>query len=1117
MRIKLLDQIIYMSKIALYSVVIQAMLASVLMATSAEGQTKSIEKIYLSVKFEETKLEEIFKEIEERTAFKFAFNETLINLQEKITVHVNNNSLGEVLRVLSKESHLKFRRVGSDIFVSNTESNKPEVSEKLLSIDSLEGREISGRVNSADSPSGLPGVNILIKGTTRGTVSDINGNYKLQINDGDVLSFTYIGYMTHEVAVGDQSVIDVNLIIDAENLEEIVVIGYGTVLKSDVTGSVASVSSEELTAYPASGITQALQGRAPGLSVQSNNGDPGGSYKVRIRGGTSINASSDPLFVVDGFPTGSAPPAEDIESIEILKDASATAIYGSRGANGVIMITTKRGKSGETKVNFSSSYSVQSEINNLDLLNGQEFAEYINTFEASFGRPEPYADPASFRNGTDWQDAILQQGSIENYNVSVSGGNDHVKYYASGIYYNHKGIIKNSDYQRYSITSNLDIKASDRVNVGLNLFVRRIGQGAVKTQETSGGIQNLGVIGSAYKFEPIQGIYDVNGDFTTSTIGDPQDNPFALATQRQSDTQEDRVQPNIYAEVEIFDGLKFRTNFGTVISNERMGYYVPRTLLQGMGVNGLAELEFKRGTTLLNENYFTYSKKFGANHNFTVVGGYSYQSFTKEFSFSGSQTFVNDAGIYWNLRGGANPLIPSSALEESVLSSYYGRLMYSFKSKYLVTVTNRYDGSSRFAKNNKWAYFPSAALGWNMHKESFLSGIDAISELKLRASYGVTGNQAIDPYESLASLEDVLAVEQGNIVNAVAPATIANDDLTWESTTQIDVGVDLGLLGDRIVLNADYYRMVTSDLLFQIPLPLYSGTPNGYLGNAGEVENKGFELGINSVNIDGAFKWNMDVNISANRNKILSLSDTVDILYKNVPGATLSDDQQILRAGQPIGLFYGYVYEGVQQEGEEGLTYGEGVGGEKFRDIDEDKVLTAEDRTIIGDPNPNFIWGLNNTFTFKGIDLNIFFQGSQGNDIANYTRLELDGLVAKSNATSAVKRSWTAENPNTDVPAVKSRPARFSSRWIEDGSYIRLKSVALGYTFPSVVLEKIKLRSARFYISGQNLWTSTNYSGVDPEVGFRSSGAGDSNKNLGLDYMSYPMAKSYTIGLSIGF
>lgn len=1077
------------------------------------GQTKSIDEIYVSLSDTNTQLLSVLKNLESQTGFQFLYNEGILDVNNRVSLESSSRPMGDVLRDLSKESGLMFRRVNNDVFVT-TKDEEQNQEENTAPVQ--EAWTIKGKITAEDSPSGVPGVTIVIKGLNRGTVSDIDGNYELEVNRGDILLFSYIGYQSEEITISNQTQLNIDLTIDLGELQEVVVIGYGTVLKSDVTGSVASVGSEALTAYPASGVTQALQGRAPGVSVQSNNGDPGGSYKVRIRGGTSINASSDPLFVVDGFPTGSAPPAEDIESIEILKDASATAIYGSRGANGVIMITTKRGKAGQTRVDFRSSYSVQSEINKLDLLDASEFAEYMNAVEASGGRDPMFDDPAALGKGTNWQDEILRKGSIQNHSISISGGSDNMKYYVSGIYYDHQGIIANSDYQRYSITSNLDIKASDRVNLGLNLFTRRIDQGAIKTQETSSSAHNQGVIGAAYKFSPTLGIYDEDGNFTRSIVGDPSDNPYALATERESSTQEDRVQPNIYAEVKILEDLKFRSNIGAVISNERRGYYAPRTLLQGESLGGVAELTFRRKSTLLNENYFTFSKQFGGDHNLNIVAGYSYQSFISEYGFSANQTFVNDAGIYWNMGGGTNMVLPSSSLEESVLSSYYGRLNYSYKSKYLLTVTNRYDGSSRFSKNNKWAYFPSAALGWNAHNEAFLQDVSFLSELKLRASYGVTGNQAINPYQTLASLKEVLTTQQGHIVNAVAPATIANNDLTWESTAQVDIGADIGLFEDRIIINTDYYRMVTSDLLFEVPLPEYSGFSTA-LRNAGEVENRGYELGISSRNIVGAFKWNMDVNFSINRNKILKLSDTVDVFYKNTPGAVLGGENQILRVGEPVGMFYGYVYEGVQQEGEEVLSGGEGVGGEKFKDVNEDGMLTSEDRTIMGNPNPDFIWGFNNTFTFKGFDLNIFFQGSQGNEIANYTRYELDGLIGKSNATSAMKDSWTPENTNTDVPAIKARPARFSSRWIEDGSYIRLKSLAIGYTLPKSWVQKMNMRSFKIYVSGQNLWTATNYSGVDPEVSFRSSGAQDSNRNLGLDFASYPMAKSYTVGLSVGF
>ncbi|MEK6476564.1 TonB-dependent receptor [Catalinimonas sp. 4WD22] len=979
-------------------------------------------------------------------------------------------------------------------------------------------QSISGKVTDLETGEGLPGVNILAKGTSTGTVSDMDGNYRLTVADEvTTLVFSSIGYETEEVQINNRSTIDLALSPDIQSLSEVVVVGYGTVKKSDLTGSVASVSSEELTAYPAIGAEQALQGRAAGVQVQANNGEPGAAYKVRIRGGTSINSSSDPLYVVDGFPGAAIPPPEDIASMEVLKDASATAIYGSRGANGVIMITTKKGEAGQTKIDLNTSWSLQNEINRLDLLNGEQFARYINEVDASADRDPTFANPAQFGEGTDWQDEIFQQGAIQNYQLSVSGGNENVRYYVSGVVYDQKGIIINSDFSRYSITSNLDIDATDKLKIGLNLFARRSSREGILSQEGSGGTNGAGVISSAFRFEPTQGIYDADGDYTISQIGDPFDNPVAIARERSNEQVSDRLQANIFGEYQIFENLTFRTTLGGSLDNMREGTYISTLLNAGRSVGGDGTINSGKDTDLINENYLTYNKTFDGVHELTVMAGYSYQSFRDESWSARGQSFITNAGLWWDLDGSSVWQQPGSGLIESELSSYYGRINYGFDSKYLLTFNARYDGSSRFARNNKWAFFPSGAFAWNMSEEGFLQDVDMLSQLKLRASYGITGNQGIGPYQSLAQFGTVFAVVNGQPANAVRPTDVANDNLSWESTAQLDIGVDVGFFNDRINLIADYYRMVTSDLLFSVPLPEYSGY-SSQLQNIGEVENKGFEFTLNSRNLVGEFKWEMGLNLSLNRNKVLTLPEGNDIFYASNPGHILTDETQILREGEPVGTFFGWVYEGVAQSEDEVLEGAEGVGGEKYADLDGDGVLTNEDRTLIGNPHPDFIYGWNNTFRWRNFDLNMFIQGSQGNEIMNYTRFELDWLTGKNNATTDALDRWTPENTDTNVPKASfSRPARPSTRWIEDGSYVRLKNLALGYTLPATTMESIGLRALRVYVSAQNLLTITNYKGFDPEVNYQSGGNTNSNRNLGLDYGSYPNAKSYTVGLHIGF
>jgi TonB-linked SusC/RagA family outer membrane protein len=494
------------------------------------------------------------------------------------------------------------------------------------------------------------------------------------------------------------------------------------------------------------------------------------------------------------------------------------------------------------------------------------------------------------------------------------------------------------------------------------------------------------------------------------------------------------------------------------------------------------------------------------------MGGYSFQSFSSESSTASGSGFLTDASTWWNLGGASISEQPSSSLVESELSSFYGRINYSIKDRYLFTANARYDGSSRFAKNNKWAFFPSGAFAWNVYKEGFLADSETISQLKLRASYDITGNQAISPYESLARFRYVFSVDNGDIVNAVSPLSVANNDLSWESTAQADFGLDLGLFNNKLLINADYYNKKTSDLLFSVPLPYYTGYYQ-QLKNIGEVENKGFEFAVEVVDIVKAIHWNSKFNISLNRNKVLALPEGNDVLYRSAPGQFVGiQNSQILKEGEPIGSFFGLIYEGVQQSGDELLDGAEGLGGERFKDVLEDGILTNEDRTIIGDPNPDFYWGWNNNFSFKNFDLNIFIQGVQGNDMINYTRMGLESQLGRLNTTTAILDSWTPANTDTDVPSMVARNERLSSRWVEDGSFIRLENVVLGYNFPKSMLNKMKLGSLRIYVSGQKLLTFTNYKGFDPEVSWSSG-----NRNLGLDYGSYPNTRNFTVGVNVGF
>ena len=976
----------------------------------------------------------------------------------------------------------------------------------VLSLASMaygQSRVLTGKVTSSEDKQPLPGVSVLVQGSQKGTITDIEGNYSLEVDDNTILVFSFIGFTSQTVKTVGLTSLNVTMDIDMMSLEEVVVVGYGSVKKSDLTGSVASVKAEAISAFPALSAVQTLQGRAAGVMISGNNGGaPGTDYTIRVRGTNSVNASSEPIRVVDGFVGGEMPPPEDIESIEILKDASATAIYGSRGSNGVILVTTKKGKAGQIKVDFNHSYSVQNTTNKLDLLNGPQFATYIQNFSPNY---------EYLGSDTDWQDVIYRQGAIANNQISVSGGTNDVRYYISGTYFDQQGIVIGSGYNRYSVNSNFDVKANNFLKIGASLYARRSTDNGIRTQEGTGGSGQAGVVGAAMRFNPDLGIYDDNGNFTVAQVGDQIDNPYAMAKQYDRERVTDRFQSNTFAEVELTDWLSFKTTLGLGITNWREGEFWPTTLIRGKGSNGIASINAQKQTSLISENYFTINKEIGS-HSLVWVNGYSYQKNVNEEWEASTAGFINNASRFWALNQGANPNAPSSGYSESTIISYYSRVNYSFKHRYSLTFTARQDGASNFAASNKWGFFPSAAVAWDVKSESFMSSVNAVDQLKVRVSYGAVGNQAIGAYQSLARL----AVRNPHIAgtNALGVGSLANDKLSWETTEQFDIGLDLAFIRGRVQVTTDYYNKQTKDLLFNRPLPSYVGVGSQWQ-NIGTLENKGFEFAVNTQNTVGVVKWQTDFNFSINKNKIIKLADSVEY-YGSTPGhMLLGSSSQLLLEGKPIGVFYGYQYAGIYQNGDTfipGSGFEQEAGGEKFVDLNGDNQLNNTDRAIIGNPHPKFIWAFGNTVSYKNFDLNVFFQGSQGNDLLSFTQMELETLSGKANASTAALRAWTAENPNTDIPRASSaRTYKVSSRWVYDASYIRLKNIAIGYTLPKAMLNKAHIRSLRVYASAQNLLTITDYPGLDPEVNYQNS-----SRNIGLDYASYPNVRSFTFGVNLG-
>ncbi len=984
----------------------------------------------------------------------------------------------------------------------------------VSSLGLAQTKTVTGTVVSSTDGMGVPGVNVVEKGTSNGSATDFDGNYSINVSGDDaILVFSYLGFVTKEVNVGGQATVYVSLEEDVSALDEVVVVGYGTTKKSDITGSVSSVKAEELAAFPVLSAEQALQGRAAGVAVQSNNGgEPGAPIAISIRGNTSIGSSSAALVVVDGFVGGALPQPADIESIEVLKDASATAIYGSRGANGVIMVTTKKGTKGKMVVEINSTYSTQDVTERIELLNANQFATYRQAINASYVQ-----GPAQ----TDWQDLIYRTGNISNHQLSFSGGTDAINYYVSGNYFDQKGVVINSGFERFSFLSNIDVQATDRLKLGFNAYANRGNKDGIQSQASSGGSGGGDVISTAYRFAPDTPVQDENGVNTTNPVGDQFDNPFAIATESVDETTTDEYRANFYADYEILNGLSFKTTFGFSTDNQTRGRFQPSTLIGQASIQGgIASVASVKGTNILSENYLTYNTEIGKG-NLTALAGYSYQKDRTERYSAASQGFLSNSLSYFALDAGSDIQTPTSSLTEREIISLFGRINFEYDDRYLLTFTARRDGASNFAENNKYAFFPSGAIGWRISNENFLRDNKTLSNLKLRASYGVTGNPSITPYQSLANFQPIYANVGDQTVGAVVPDLLENPDLKWESSYQTNIGLDVGFLNDRISATFDYYTIDTEDLILRnTGLIEYAGLLSNPFQNVGEINNTGFELTISTKNVVNTnFSWTTDLNWSRNRVEVVKLIDGADIFLDSSPGSFLQDETHILREGEPVGVFWGYEYRGVNQGTPEPGTAGyaeTGAGDELFTDLNGDGVITGDDRTIIGDPNPDWIAGLNNNFRYKNFDMNIFFQASVGGDIFSYTFLEL--ASGESNATPEVLNAWTPSNTNTNVPSAAVREKRITDRFVYDGSYVRLKNLSLGYNLPTDIVNKIGMQGVRLSLSGQNLLTFTDFPGTDPEAQYQTTANNqDSNVNRGFDYGSYPNIRSYTLSINLKF
>ena len=1068
----------------------------------------------ISIQLQDNSINDVFTAIKEQTDYSFWYDVKDVDVTQHVSLSAENETVKTVLSQTLKDQDVDFTVYGNHIIIAKKGTFDAMASQQTITV--------TGKVTD-ESREPLPGVNVSVKGTSTGTTTDLNGRYSIAIlSEEAVLVFSYIGFTVQELTVGNRRTMDVTLSEDTREIDEVVVIGYGTVRKSDLTGSVATVSSEKITQVKAiSNIAHALQGQAPGVQANQRSGQPGESVMIKIRGTNSISAGNDPLYVVDGLLLDGLSAQlnpDDIQNIEILKDASATAIYGSRGANGVIMITTKRGKEGKAIVSYNGYFGTQQLRKKIDLINAQEYAQLQNEVATNDDTSLPWtsAQISALGAGTDWQDEVYRIGKVQSHDLSLSGGSANTKYYTSFGYFNQEGIIRNSGFDRLSFRVNVDQNVSQKIVVNTSMSIQnsKYVQGIYTGADGGGGIPFTTMV-----MPPTQGIYDANGEYTRFTgVSWGATNPVGISREIYNPNNALRILGNVGLNWEILNDLKLKLNFGVDNNNSKSDYYAPSIITIGQP-NGNASKSYSNSLAFLNENLLSYTKTFADQHIFDVLAGYTYQKNQSENLNSGTAAdFISDIYLNNNISAANTKAQPSTGYTDSKLVSYLGRFNYNYDNRYLFTFTGRYDGSSKFGENNKYAFFPSGAVAWRVSQESFMQEQEVVSNLKLRASYGTSGNQAINPYQTLARLNNVNLIFDGQNNTGFVQGSLENKSLKWETTRQFDVGTDFGLFNNRIQIVADYYAKKTTDLLLNVTLPPSSGF-GSVLQNVGAVQNRGWEFQANTTNFTGEFTWTSALTISHNRTKILDLGKDASgnpITYKEV-GTGGNWFPMLL--GRSMSQLYGHTVEGVYQTDQEAVNNGEAykkAGDYRFRDTDGNGNVDDDDKTVLTNLEPKFTFGFNNYFTYKGFDLSILLVGSYGNDIVNEFRkynLTMNGLWTPSR--EAFENRWRGAETGNSV----DKPSRNSgttirdyanSLWVENGSYLRIRDITLGYSFPSGLLGS-HLSSLRIYVSAQNWITLTNYSGYDPEASWSSTVIN------GWDRGVYPSSKSITGGVRITF
>lgn len=1117
------------------------------------------------IKIDEDKVlavDEVFDLIMEQTDYKFFYEEGIFNDLPKVQVKKGTIKTNKLLNLSLSNANLS---------VVVTPSKGIVITKKPLENlqNPIQDYKVTGTVTDEK---GIPllGASIIEKGTTNGTQTDFDGNFSLKVNDENaILVISYVGFEIKEISLNGKTNIEVQLKESAESLEEVVIVGYGTQSKRKVTGAVTTVDAENLHDLPVTGADQLLQGQAAGVQVSQSNSAPGGAVKVSIRGSVSINSNAQPLYVIDGFPISNVDNQtsnplsnlnpNDIESIQVLKDASATAIYGSRASNGVILVSTKKGKLGKTEFNVDIYSGVQNVQRKVDMLNAREFAtlyvesrnnSYIDFFgdqgaqitdtneqRAALGAsngifyqidPE-LADPSQYGEGTDWQDEIFRTAPITNVQIGARGGTEKVKYYISGGYFDQEGVVIESGFKRFSFNTSMDAKVTEKLKMGFN-----INSSYSKNQivNAEGSWHQGGIVSSALMMSPTLPVIDTDGNYSNNnsfvTFGFVDlANPVQTARELDRNSKLFRTTGTFFGEYQLLNNLLFKTTLGADFFSYTEDKYSPNFLSPRVRGGNTA---YKVQNTFLNylsEFTLNYSKSFNG-HNIGALAGYTVQKEESTFTRVEASDFPND--LVRDVEAGVISDYSSNPQEWSLIS-FLGRITYDYNSKYLIEASIRRDGSSRFGENNRYGNFPSASIGWRASEEKFMDDVSFIDELKFRYSWGITGNNAIGNYSSIGLLTPSNYVVNGNVELGQRKNTLPNPELTWEPTTQWNVGMELGLFKDRLYITADYYEKLTKDLLLNVPVSDITGV-SSFRDNLGEISNKGWELSFISKNLVGNFNWSTNFNISSNRNRVESLGESNATIFVG----TIAGASHVAAVGSPIGSYWGLQWDGLYLNEEELANQPENrtggraafVGDVRWKDLNGDNIIDDEDRGIIGDWEPDFVYGITNNFSYKNIDLSIFIQGSQGNEIYNIQRRNLANRVIFGNEyTESLIRWQSPQNPgNGQLPKLKrafasNSTTRSSDYYIDDASYMSIKNITLGYTFPDMLIKQLNLSRLRGYISVQNAFLFTDYINYNPEVNAtNTTSAYNTDINPltpGIDYGSYPLARTITMGLNVSF